>query len=268
MKARSASWRVSFGVAAALAAGAAARTAHAQPREEAVDDPKMARRLGTRIFWNEGPAPRAPVAPPPAPVMAAPAPLATATAAPEGSAADATVYASRAAPEPAPGYSRPRLKLAFRRFDFVRVGAAGSGSGGVASEPFNSLSVDVYPLSSLIRLGLSTQYGWQSGAGLSGGDYFAIESASLGVQIRAGRVVPFAETFAGIGYMRRLQFDRSVPTAYWQLGVDLGAEIFLARTGYVSVALGYLRPVNGFAQQLQFGSVFVDTWSFKLGVGI
>jgi hypothetical protein len=170
-----------------------------------------------------------------------------------------------ARPQEAP---RPRLKLAYRRFDFVRIGASGSGAGTVAGEPFDTLVVDVYPVSSLVRIGLSSQYGWQSGAGLSGGDYFAAESLSAGAQLRGGRVVPFGEAFAGIGYMRRLQFDRTVPTAYWQLGVDAGAEIFLASTGFVSVALGYLRPVNGFAMQQKFGSVFVDTWSFKLGVGL
>jgi hypothetical protein len=161
-----------------------------------------------------------------------------------------------------------RLKLAYRRFDFVRVGASGSSAGTVAGEPFDSVSVDVYPLSSLVRIGLSSQYGWQSGAGLSGGDYFAAESLSAGAQLRGGRVVPFGEAFGGIGYMRRLQFERTIPTAYWQLGVDAGAELFLASTGFVSVAIGYLRPVNGFAMQQKFASVFVDTWSFKLGIGL
>jgi hypothetical protein len=68
--------------------------------------------------------------------------------------------------------------------------------------------------------------------------------------------------------MRRLQFDRTVPTVYWQLGLDVGTEIYFARTGYVSVAIGYLRPVNGFARLQEFETVFVDTWSFKLGIGI
>jgi hypothetical protein len=177
------------------------------------------------------------------------------------------VYAAPPPPAAAPAAPRPRLKLAYRRFDFVRIGAAGSSAGTVAGEPFDSVSVDVYPLSSLVRIGLSSQYGWQSGAGLSGGDYFAAESLSAGAQLRGGRVVPFGEVFGGIGYMRRLQFERTVPTAYWQLGVDAGAEIFFADNGFVSVALGYLRPVNGFAMQQKFVSVFVDTWSFKLGVG-
>src|SRR5262249_48298074 len=149
-----------------------------------------------------------------------------------------------------------------------QIGAAGSPSGTAATEPFNSVSVDVYPLSSLVRVGLSSQYGWQASSGLTSGDFFAAESLSLGVQLRGPKIVPVAETFAGIGYMRRVQFDRTVPTAYWQLGLDLGAEFFFARNGFVSVALGYVRPVNGFVVMQTFTSAFVDTWSFKLGVGI
>ena len=99
---------------------------------------------------------------------------------------------SRTAPPPAGPElpSVPRLKLAFRRFDFVRLGATGSTDGTAASEPFNSLSIDVYPLSSFVRIGLSTQYGWQSGTWTSSGDYFATESLSLGVQLLGRPVVP------------------------------------------------------------------------------
>jgi hypothetical protein len=68
--------------------------------------------------------------------------------------------------------------------------------------------------------------------------------------------------------MRRLQFDRTIPTAFWQFGVDAGVEVYVVRAGFLSFALGYLRPVNGFAERQQFTTVFVDTWSFKLGVGI
>ena len=104
---------------------------------------------------------------------------------------------------------------------------------------------------------------------LAEGDYFATQSLSLGGQYRdLGRFVPFAEAFTGVGYMRRLQFDRTIPTAFWQFGADAGVEIYVARVGYLSLAIGYLRPVNGFAKRQQFTTVFVDTWSFKLGIGI
>jgi hypothetical protein len=163
----------------------------------------------------------------------------------------------------------PRLKLALRRFDFVQIGASESSNGVAAPETFNSLSVDVYPVSRIVRVGLSTAFGWQSGTWLAQGDYFATQSLSLGAQYGGlGRFVPFAEAFAGVGYMRRLQFDRTIPTAFWQFGADAGVEIYVAKVGYLSLAIGYLRPVNGFARRQQFTTVFVDTWSFKVGVGI
>ena len=52
------------------------------------------------------------------------------------------------------------------------------------------------------------------------------------------------------------------------VGVDVGADVFVARSGFVSVAIGYLRAVNGFLVAQQFTSAFLDTWSFKLGVGL
>jgi hypothetical protein len=253
--------------------------APASNETEDIDDPKVSRRLGTRIRWG--------APPPPAPAIGVGAATAAAAAAARRAAAppppvaeppaldaDAGVptVARSAAPPPAPGtpaFTPPRLKVGFRHFNFVRIGASSSVDGTVAREPFNSVGVDIYPLTSLVRVGLTTQYGWQSGSFVSDGDYFAAQSISAGTQyLDAGRFVPFVEAFGGIGYMRRLQFDRTVPTVYWQLGVDIGTEIYFARTGYVSLAFGYLRPVNGFARVQQFDTVFVDTWSFKLGLGI
>ena len=163
----------------------------------------------------------------------------------------------------------PRLKLGLRRFQFVRIGASNSADGVAAPETFNNFSVDVYPVSRTIRIGLTSAFGWQSGTWLANGDYFATQTVSFGAQYKDfGRVVPFAEGFAGVGYMRRLQFDRTIPTAFWQFGADAGLEVYVARVGYLSFAIGYLRPVNGFAKRQQFTSVFVDTWSFKIGIGI
>ena len=117
----------------------------------------------------------------------------------------------------------PRLKLGLRRFEFVQIGASNSSDGVAAPETFNNFSVDVYPVSRTVRIGLTSAFGWQSGTWLTNGDYFATQSLSFGAQYSDfGRVVPFAEGFAGVGYMRRLQFDRTIPTAFWQFGVDAG----------------------------------------------
>lgn len=235
---------------------------------EEIDDPKVARRLKRRVLFPvEAPA----VAAPPTVVAAALAPAPTAHA---GTLREETTIVREpgAAPPPATSSDRkvPRLKLGYRRFSFVRPGTTNPGTttGAAASQAFNSVSLDLYPLSWYVRMGLSTQYGWESGRFNSGGDYFIAQSFSLGGQLPGQTFTPFFEGFAGGGYMRRVQFERTIPTAYWQLGVDAGVEFFLARYAFISAALGYLHPVNGFARETSFASVYVDTWSFKLGFGL
>ena len=262
-------WLPLAGVALATAGVARA----AGPGGDDLDDPKMARRLGTRA------------APPESVPLPAPSVQPVAVSQPANRPRDqppvtltrtASVAASEPAPpaEPAtswPSGRTPRLGFGYRRFSFVQVGATGAGStnGVAASEPFDSVSLDYYPISNLLRFGLSTQYGWQDGRFNSGnGDYFIAESTSLGIQHPGSWASPFAEVFAGGGYMRRYQFDRTIPTAYWQFGIDAGASFFLPEHGYVSLALGYLRPVNGFLKEQSFTSVYVDTWSIKLGFGL
>jgi hypothetical protein len=248
----------------------AGRAARAADDVGEIDDPKVARRLGARIDWagrvvlRPSPEPGAPVAP--VTPLAPPPPA-------DAGGPEATI-ASAAAPAPRAGqpnaFVAPRFKLALRHFSFFRLGASSSPDGRADDEAFDSLAIDVYPISSLIRVGLSTQFGWQSASGTlsTSGDYFAAESLSVGAQWLGNRVVPFAEAFGGVGYMRRLQFDRSMPTAYFQFGVDVGAEIYFGRVGFVSLALGYLRPINGFAVQQTFVTAFVDSWSLKLGIGL
>ena len=280
--------------------GAATAARAAAPGSDDIDDPKLARRLKTRttlpvadgrpvvaapvagtpsvaVAPAAAPPTAAAVVPPIAPA-AAPAGVSAAPVSPSANGAlGADVVASSAplahtpAPAPRDAGKTPTIGIGYRHFSFVQVGATPSGSttGSAASEPFHSLSLDFYPISRLVRFGLSTQYGWQGGQfGTGNGDYFIAQSLSLGVQSAGPVVTPFAEGFAGGGYMRRFQFDRSVPTAYWQLGVDAGASFFLGDVGYVSVALGYLHPVNGFVKETSFTSVYVDTWSLKLGIGL
>jgi len=162
----------------------------------------------------------------------------------------------------------PRLKLAYRRFPFARVGSsAGTTPTASTSESFESVSVDLYPMSWYLRVGLSTQFGWESEKFDRSGDYFVAETASVGFQW-PGRFTPFVEALAGAGYMRRVMADLNLPTAYWQVGVDAGVEIYLANRAYVSLAIGYLHPGNLFVMQSSLMSVKTDSWSLKIGVGI
>jgi hypothetical protein len=165
----------------------------------------------------------------------------------------------------------PRMKLGYRRFPFTRLGEPSTTTpitlGPGASQSFESVSLDLYPISWYLRVGLSTQFGWESGQFDRSGDYFVAESASVGFQV-PGRFTPFIEGLAGGGYMRRRQSDKSVPTAYWQVGIDAGVEIYFANRAYGSLALGYLHPANLFLMQQTLMSVKADTWSLKIAIGI
>ena len=275
-------------ILAGLALVAASSARAATPADDSIDDPKLARRLGVRTTLVPAPASVAPpasvavvpAAPAPAPVAAAP-PIA---ARPTPELTDRREHTQRPIGDvdanlSGDGLSRvdrgaartPWIGIGYRRFSFIQLGATdpASTTGAAASEPFNSLSLDFYPVSRLIRWGLSTQYGWQDGRFNAGnGDYFIAQSTSLGIQYAGPTVTPFLEGFAGFGYMRRFQFEHTIPTAYWQFGVDAGANIFLGGHGFFSLALGYLRPVNAFVKEQSYTSVYVDTWSVKLGFGL
>ena len=164
------------------------------------------------------------------------------------------------------------MKLGYRRFAFLRAGSTGPSitQGDIlpsSPESFESLSLDLYPISWYLRVGLSTQFAWESGLFDRTGDYLFAESASVGFQL-PGRFTPFVEGLAGAGYMRRKQGPTSLPSGYWQVGVDAGVEIYFAARAYVSVAAGYLHPANLFLAQQNMGSVKLDTWSLKIGLGI
>jgi hypothetical protein len=253
-----------------LAALLVAPAAHAAAGDT-IDDPKLARRLGSRVS-----APVATTSTPPVEAAGAPQAAVAEPVRSDGApAADLVATAAATGNGPAVASSggsegrTPVLGLGYRRFSFIQLGAIdpSSANGTASSEPFESLALDFYPISRTVRFGLSTQYGWQSGH-FNGGDYFIAQSVSLGLQSPGKVVTPFVEAFAGAGYLRRFQFDRTIPTAYWQFGLDAGASLFVAEHGYLSVALGYLRPVNGFAKMQSFTSVYVDTWSLKIGFGI
>ena len=154
----------------------------------------------------------------------------------------------------------------------VLVGLA-SGLAQTRGLVFAPVRVDLGRLASgeAWRLGLTTQYGWEGGTFRQGGDAFLAQSASLGGQVPGQVFTPFFEVYAGGGLMQRTHKDimlNAAATAYGQLGVDVGSEIFLARYFCLSGALGYIHAGNGFVKSASFGSFSVDTISFKLGVGL
>ena len=163
----------------------------------------------------------------------------------------------------------PRLKLAYRKFSVASLPTATTTASGTALSPeaFESLSIDLYPMSWYLRVGTSTQFGWHKGQFDRSGDYFFAQSFSSGFQI-PGRITPFVDALAGAGYMRRLQADGSLPTLYYQAGIEAGVEIYLASRAYTSIALGYLHTGNFFVQNSALSSVKQDSLALKFGFGI
>jgi hypothetical protein len=242
--------------------GATARAQELAPDEagEGIDDPKLARRLGTRVG--------APSPDEAASLAAGAAPVAS-TAAAGGFAAPSPEGEVEAAQGPSTKVPlTPRLKVGYRRFLFNQVATPGM-SGPAAAEPFDVLSVDFYPISSTWRFGLTSQYGWQEGTFRQNGDAFFTAVTSLGWQIPGPAITPFFEGYAGGGLMQRTKADlglNSIATAFGELGADLGFEAFLARHFCLSFAAGYVHLTNGYARRT-FDSFSVDTWSFKVGFG-
>jgi hypothetical protein len=257
--------RFGAGLLAALGAVGAATSALADEgiatdASERIDDPKLERRLGTRIALGVAPAGAASSeATPPASGTASP------TFGRDVVVAEAT---SPEAQEPVTP-KVPRLKLSYRRFAFAQIGPPGAAGSG-PSETFNVVALDLYPVSSSWRFGLSTQYGWEDGTFRSNRDAFIAEALSLGGQLPGDVFTPFFELYGGGGLMQRLPAPtlNAHATAYGELGVDVGTEIFFARHAYLSVAGGYLHSENGFVQAKKFTSISGDTLCFKVGFGI
>ncbi|HSZ84077.1 MAG TPA: hypothetical protein VLA14_17455 [Polyangia bacterium] len=226
-------------------AGASARA----QQTESIDDPKVARRLGTRLDYVEA----AGVGDAVAPAVADAAPVAVIGAGP---------------PEQSAPTRAPRLMLGYRRFTFAHIGAKAT-SGPGADEAFDVVSLDFFPISSTFRLGLSTQYGWQEGTFRQNGDVILAETLSAGFQSPGPVATPFVDGYAGAGLMQRTNAGlNSEATLYDELGVEAGAAFFLAQHLFLSASLAYLHAQDSFLKGNVFGNFAVDTWSFKLGVGL
>jgi hypothetical protein len=218
---------------------------------DGIDDPKVERRLGTRIdYASSSPAGD--------------------TFAPAGAAPVAVIGTPPRSPptQPEAAARVPRLMLGYRRFTFAHIGATAT-SGPGADEPFDVVSLDFFPVSNTFRLGLSTQYGWQEGTFRQNGDVIIAETVSLGFQAPGPVATPFVDGYAGAGLMQRTNAGlNTIATLYDELGIDAGVDVFLAPHFFLSASLAYLHAQDSFAKNNVFGNFAVDTWSFKLGLGL
>jgi hypothetical protein len=231
--------------------------------DDVIDDPKVQRRLGTRVDAGSIVA-----------LDVAPTQSAYAPAADVGAGADVVVRPLPSSEPPVPGYV-PHAKIGYRLLPFSQIASNGIGPGG--DETFHVLSIDLYPISSKWRIGLSTQYGWETGTFRQGGDAFFSEALFIGGQMPGPTFTPFFEVIGAAGFMQRSHHPGVLSTkasALASLGIDVGTEVFMARFAYLSFALGYVHGVNWWGRLADksgvgtLQSMAVDTWTLKVGFGI
>lgn len=250
-----------------LASSAFAQAQGQVDSDDAIDDPKVQRRLGSRVDVSS-------IAPVDVPGASGAYATGDATAANVSASADVVVRPLPSGEPPALGYV-PHAKVAYRLLPFTQIASDGLGPG--ADETFHVVSIDLYPISTKWRIGLSTAYGWESGTFRSGGDAFFSESLFIGGQMPGPTFTPFFEVIGAAGFMQRSHHPGVLSTkasALASLGIDVGTEVFMARFAYLSFALGYVHGVNWWGKIADkngvgtLESMAVDTWTLKVGFGI
>jgi hypothetical protein len=125
----------------------------------------------------------------------------------------------------------PRFKLGYRYLQLASL------NGGTV--PAHAATLDFYPLSNLIRFGLSTEAGFTNDAY---GMWYLAEGASLGLQWPA-RVTPFIDGRFIAGLIAGTVLGHSAVSYLYGGGVEAGVEVYYARRFYVTIALGWMHPI-------------------------
>jgi hypothetical protein len=124
-----------------------------------------------------------------------------------------------------------RLKLSFQQLWLPTL------DGGTA--PFEGLSVEDYPVSSYLRLGIGVEAAFSSG---TGNVWFGTIGASLGVQWPM-RVTPFLEGRFAAGIIGGSYRGDALFGWIYLGGLDGGVEIHCWRHVFASAAIGWTHPV-------------------------
>lgn len=159
----------------------------------------------------------------------------------------------------------PRFKLTYR------YQAMPSPAGGTLH--FHSGGVDVYPVSTYIRLGLGADGGY---AGGELGAWYATISGALGFQYPS-YATPFVEGRFSVGVLGGQVQGQTVPILLMVAGVDGGVEFYVSKRMYLSGAFGYTHPMykapdlvawKAHPDQMPAMKQYKgDAWTVKLGMG-
>jgi hypothetical protein len=162
-----------------------------------------------------------------------------------------------------PHHDVPRFKLAYRYLDLAAL------QGG--RQHFDAVGLSVYPLSTLLRLGIDGEFAW------GGGPYqmwLATVGLAAGVQYPA-RVTPFLDGRFVAGVIGGTIMSTAAVSWLYAGGLETGVEIYYARRYYLTLAVGWMHPVYGGidVNSIKSGSPVMhsfanDTVTFKVGLGL
>jgi hypothetical protein len=162
-----------------------------------------------------------------------------------------------------PAHDVPRFKLAYRYLDLAGL------SGG--TQHFDAVGLSVYPLSTLLRLGLEGEFAW------GGGPYqmwLTTLGLAAGFQYPA-RVTPFLDGRFVAGLVGGTIMGSQAVSWLYAGGLETGIELYYARRYYVTLAVGWMHPVYGGIDvgAIKNGSIIMrdfanDTLTFKVGLGL
>jgi hypothetical protein len=138
----------------------------------------------------------------------------------------------------------PRFKFTYNTFNFL--GRA------------HLCSLELFPLSWYIRLGLLTQAGSRRYKYLPHTDFIFKESILIGLQYPA-RVTPFMDFVLGLGLLHVKRMQQGVNHFIHSLGLDFGLETFFSERILLSLVIGYVRHI--------YNDVYQDSLNFKVGLG-
>jgi hypothetical protein len=179
-------------------------------------------------------------------------------------------------------HPNPRAQVAYR--NFAIAGLAGTPVG------LNGAQLDVYPLSQRwIRVGLEAEVGAgdTTVSGVNAALWYGLGGLTAAIQY-PGRVTPFVEGRVAGGLLTGSAHGAvtasgtttaiqglNANTLLYLGGVEAGVALYTAGRAYLSVSLGWVHPVylgvNPTALQagtIKVGSLAVDTFTFKIGLGI
>lgn len=162
-----------------------------------------------------------------------------------------------------------RLRVGYRTFGLVELADTDQT---LRDSRFHALSLDVYPISWFVRLGLSTQVALET----EEDDWLATEGLVVGIQRPGGRWTPYAEGGVHVGLGRRTVLypfadqPESQLTMLWSFAAEIGVDGRFAGAAMATFAVGvqrmsYFTTMGDLMDPLTIAS---DTaLTLKIGIG-